>query len=80
VGTGHPCFGCTEEGIGFTIPLHTEADIPMVTPAAEHAPIQTKRGAGISAGSAALVGGIAGVAIGAGAVVAKRMGDKDKGE
>ena len=33
-----------------------------------------------SAGAAALVGGIAGVAIGAGAVAAKRMGDKDKGE
>ncbi|MBU0769152.1 MAG: hydrogenase small subunit, partial [Proteobacteria bacterium] len=80
VGTGHPCFGCTEEGIGFTIPLHTEADIEIVTPAAAHAPIQTKRGAGISTGSAALIGGIAGAAIGAGAVVVKRLGDKDKGE
>jgi hydrogenase small subunit len=80
VGTGHPCFGCTEEGIGFTIPQFTEADIEIVTPAAAHAPIETKRGAGISAGAAALVGGIAGVAIGAGAVAAKKMGDKDKGE
>jgi hydrogenase small subunit len=80
VNTGHPCFGCTEEGIGFTIPLHTEADLGIITPAAAQAPIQTKKGAGISAGSAALVGGIAGAAIGAGAVAAKRMGDKDKGE
>jgi len=80
VNTGRPCFGCSEEGIGFTIPLFTESDIEIVTPAAAHAPIQAKRGAGISAGSAALVGGIAGVAIGAGAVAAKRMGDKDKGE
>ena len=80
VNTGRPCFGCSEEGIGFTVPLFTEADIQIVTPAAAHAPIQTKRGAGISTGAAALVGGIAGVAIGAGAVAAKRMGDKDKGE
>lgn len=80
VGTGHPCFGCTEEGIGFTIPLHTTSDIGIVTPAAEHAPIQTQRGAGISKGSAALLGGIAGAAIGVGAVVAKRLGDKDKGD
>jgi len=80
VNTGRPCFGCSEEGIGFTLPLFTEADIQIVTPAATHAPIQTKRGAGISTGAAALVGGIAGVAIGAGAVAAKRMGDKDKGE
>lgn len=80
MGTGHPCFGCTEEGIGFTIPQFTEADVEIVTPAAEHAPIQTTRGAGISKGSAALLGGIAGAAIGAGAVAAKRMGDKDKGE
>jgi hydrogenase small subunit len=80
VNTGRPCFGCSEEGIGFTIPLFTEADLEIVTPAAVHAPIETKRGAGISAGAAALVGGIAGVAIGAGAVAAKKMGDKDKGE
>ena len=80
VNTGRPCFGCSEEGIGFTIPLFTEADIENVTPAAVHAPIQETRGGGISKGAAALLGGIGGAAIGAGAVVAKRLGDKDKGD
>jgi len=80
VGTGHPCFGCVEEGIGFTIPQFTEADVEIVTPAAAHAPIRAERGAGVSKGSAALLGGIAGAAIGAGAVIAKRLGDADKGE
>jgi len=80
VGTGHPCFGCTEEGIGFTIPLHTEADIEIVTPSAAQAPIHKDRGKGISKGSAALLGGVAGAAIGAGAVITKRLGDADKGE
>ena len=46
VGTGHPCFGCVEEGIGFTIPQFTEADVKIVTPAAAHAPIRAERGAG----------------------------------
>ncbi len=80
VNTGRPCFGCSEEGIGFTIPLFTEADIENVTPSAVHAPIQTTRGGGISKGAAALLGGIGGAAIGAGAVAAKRLGDKDKGD
>ena len=32
VGTGHPCFGCTEKGIGFEKPLHQTVDsvIPPV--------------------------------------------------
>ena len=80
MGTGHPCFGCVEEGVGFTIPQFTEAVIENITPSAEHPPIQTTRGGGISKGAAALLGGIGGAAIGAGAVAAKRMGDKDKGD
>lgn len=78
VGTGHPCFGCTEKEIGFTVPLHTQADIAHTTPFRGIPPIETQNGKGISKGSAALLGGIAGAAIGAGAVVTKYLGDKDK--
>jgi len=68
VGTGHPCFGCTEQGVGFHQPLHGLAEVKNVTPAAGQAPIDAgPRGKGMSAGAAALVGGIAGAAIGAGA-------------
>jgi len=80
VGTGHPCFGCTEEGVGFNIPLHTQADVTQVTPAGSHAPVSVDHGGSISAGSAALVAGIAGVALGAGGVAAKNMAGSDSSD
>jgi len=80
VGTGHPCFGCTEESVGFKIPLHTQAQVSEITPAAAHAPIESEQGRGLSAGAAGVLGGIAGIAIGAGAVMAKDLGQSDEGE
>ena len=32
VGTGHPCFGCSEKGVGFTMPLHSPARPKYITP------------------------------------------------
>jgi len=46
------------------------------TPAAGHAPIIVERGEGVSPGSAALMAGLGGVALGAGAVFAAKL---DKG-
>ncbi len=73
VGTGHPCFGCTEKGVGFSIPLHTQADVLLMTPSADPAPIVFDRGNGATTGAAALAAGAAGVAVGAGAVLAKNL-------
>jgi hydrogenase small subunit len=32
VGVGHPCFGCSEKGVGFSTPLHTLATLKDLTP------------------------------------------------
>ena len=32
VGIGHPCFGCTEKGVGFSTPLHQMAELKNLTP------------------------------------------------
>jgi hydrogenase small subunit len=32
IGIGHPCFGCTEQKVGFTIPLHDTVGIDRPTP------------------------------------------------
>jgi hydrogenase small subunit len=80
VGTGHPCFGCTEEAVGFKIPIHTVAEVSQITPAAEPAPIETEKGKGMSAGAAGVLGGVAGIAIGAGAVITKQLGQSEEGE
>lgn len=80
VGTGHPCFGCTEGGVGFTIPLHTQADITHFTPPAAHPPISEDKGSTVTTGAAALLAGVAGAAAGAGAVAASKLGNVESDE
>lgn len=77
VGAGHPCFGCSEKGVGFNTPLHTVAKLHRVTPPATYPRIHEEKGGGITIAGAAVVAGVAGAAIGAGATLAKRLGDHD---
>ena len=74
VGTGHPCFGCTEEGVGFTKPIHALADVESVTPPLAFASVNQPKGQGITPASAGVVGVAAGAAVGAAAVMASRLG------
>ena len=78
VNTGHPCFGCSEEGVGFTIPLHTPAKVENVTPSARQTPIMVDKGGGGSVGAVALAAGVAGAAVGAGVVALKKVGKEDQ--
>ena len=101
VGTGCPCFGCSEKGVGFTAPIPSLASLEHYTPAGQpfdiqesdphrvgggalrltgpntYAPIEARDGHGISAGAAAVASGLAGLAVGAAAVTAAKLG-KDK--
>lgn len=79
VGTGHPCFGCSEKGIGFHVPLHTLAQLHMVTPPDTYPHIVEQQGGGASIAAVAVLAGAAGAALGAGAVTAKNLGKKDEG-
>lgn len=74
VGTGHPCFGCTEQGVGFTKPIHAMAKVLTVTPPTAFPRVGEEKGHGITPGAAALVGALGGAAVGAGAVLASRLG------
>ena len=74
VGTGHPCFGCTEQGIGFTKPIHALANVLTVTPPNAFPQVVEQKGEGASVGAAALASGVVGAAVGAGAVLAARLG------
>lgn len=77
VGTGHPCIGCTEEGVGFTKPIHELAKLQSVTPPMQFARPVEEQGQGATfatAGVAALVGGLA---IGAGLKLADNLGKRD---
>ena len=74
VGTGHPCFGCTEQGVGFTKPIHTLAEVKSVTPPLAYPSVDQSQGAGITPTTAGIVGVAAGAAAGATAVMMSRLG------
>jgi len=74
VGTGHPCIGCTEKGVGFAKPIHALAEIRFVTPPTGFPHIVEDQGKGASMGALALTAVIAGAAAGAGAMLAKNLG------
>ena len=79
IGIGHPCFGCTMKGIGFTVPLHDTVPIERPTPPDTYAPISLARG-NVSAVAAGLVGAIAGGAAVAGAMASRKLGGDDTPE
>jgi hydrogenase small subunit len=73
VGTGHPCFGCSEEGVGFTKHIHEQADVFTDSPPASYAQISGDKPGGVSIAGAAVAGAVGGVILGASAVAAKKM-------
>ncbi len=79
VGIGHPCFGCAEAGVGFNIPQFEVSPVLHKTPGAAHAPIdkEQERGGKASGAEIALMAGLGGAAIGAGAVFSKKLGGKE---
>jgi hydrogenase small subunit len=74
VGGGHPCFGCTEKGVGFTKPIHAMAEVLTVAPPTAFPQVGETKGQGITPGADALAAGVAGLAVGAGGVLASRLG------
>ncbi len=74
VACGHPCIGCTEQGVGFEKPIHAMAKLKNIEPSAFLPRIVEEKGMGASLGSAAVLAAVAGAAAGAGAMVAKNLG------
>jgi hydrogenase small subunit len=78
VGTGHPCFGCTEKGVGFSKAAFALSDIETITPPTVYPSIDQAATPGISPAAAALAGGVVGAAAGAGGVVLNILGRAKK--
>jgi len=75
VGCGHPCIGCTEEGVGFTKPIHALAKLLTVSPPTQFARPAEAQGKGSTLATVATVAAVGGLAIGAGARMAKNLGN-----
>ncbi|RKZ37046.1 MAG: hydrogenase 2 small subunit [Gammaproteobacteria bacterium] len=79
VGTGHPCFGCTEKGVGFTKGIHQLATVRTHTPPNNFPAIDEPVGQGMTPTAAALLGAVGGVVAGAVGMAAKNLA-KTEGE
>jgi hydrogenase small subunit len=75
VGCGHPCIGCTEQGVGFTKPIHALATLLTVTPPTQFARPAEEQGQGGTLATIGTVAAVGGLAIGAGARLAKNLGN-----
>jgi hydrogenase small subunit len=74
VACGHPCIGCTEQGVGFQKPIHSLAKLKNIEPSAFLPRIVEDKGVGASLGTAALLAAVAGAAAGAGAMLTRNLG------
>ncbi|NVN99396.1 MAG: hydrogenase small subunit [Geobacteraceae bacterium] len=85
VSIGHPCIGCTEPDILFKKPISEKVQIHMPTPPDTYANVNLKdKGKGADPLTTGVLGLAAGAALGAGAMLAKKlpkdsdMGDEEK--
>jgi hydrogenase small subunit len=72
IGIGHPCFGCTEKAVGFTVPLHATVAIERPTPPDGY-PVVAPRIGSVSPAATAAAGMVVGALAGAGVMAAKRL-------
>jgi hydrogenase small subunit len=86
VGIGHPCVGCTEQGVGFNVPIHVNLPIQNPTAPMAYPAIHPEHGVlgGVSGAVAIGVGGaIIGAVAGAGFAATKKLtaeAEKDQGK
>ena len=77
VGIGHPCVGCTEQGIAFAVPLHTTVPIDKPTAPMAYPGITAERGH-VSAIATGVAGVVVGVAAGAGYAASRRLAKSEE--
>lgn len=74
VGCGHPCIGCTEQGVGFEKPIHSLAKLLTVSPPTQFARPAEAQGFGATPGAVLAVAAVTGVAVGVGIKTASNLG------
>ena len=74
VGTGHPCIGCTEQGVGFAKPIHALAELKTNVPPLGYPRIVEEQGKGATLAAVAVVAAAGGAAIGAAGAMARNLG------
>jgi hydrogenase small subunit len=76
IGIGAPCFGCTEQAIGFRMPAFQTVAIQRPTPPDTYPPIAAEQGV-VSPIATGVAGVIGGALLGAGYMASKKLGAQD---
>ena len=82
IGIGHPCVGCTEQGIVFEVPIYKNLEIAKPTAPMAYPAIHPEHGV-VSASPVAVgvASAVVGALVGAGVVASKKMsGEGEKGK
>ena len=72
IGIGHPCVGCTEQGVVFTQAIHDTVDIKRALPPDAYPPVWAEH-KGISPIATGVAGDIGGALIGGGIIASRKL-------
>ncbi|MBC3378300.1 hydrogenase 2 small subunit [Serratia fonticola] len=78
VGIGHPCYGCNEEGIGFTKGIAQLASVENPTPRNAKPEVLSPEGGHVSPTAMGLLGGVVGLVAGVSLMAVKELGRQQK--
>jgi hydrogenase small subunit len=75
IGIGAPCFGCTEQFVGYTIPAFQTVPISNATPPSTYPEVESSQGV-VQAAATGVAGLAGGILLGAGYVAARKFSSK----
>lgn len=78
VGIGHPCYGCNEQGVGFSKGIFQLAKVENPTPRAEKPDVAIQEGGHITQTASGLIGGALGVLVGVSLMTVRELGRQQK--
>ncbi|PTT53166.1 MULTISPECIES: hydrogenase 2 small subunit [Aeromonas] len=78
VGIGHPCYGCNEQGVGFSKGIFQLAKVENPTPRVEKPDVAIQEGGYMSPMATGLIGGALGVLVGVSLMTVRELGRQQK--
>ncbi|MGL5147231.1 MAG: hydrogenase 2 small subunit [Plesiomonas shigelloides] len=78
VGIGHPCYGCNEQGVGFTKGIHQLANVENQTPRSQKPDLNNRQGGDVSPTAAGIIGGVAGLVAGVSLMTVRELGRQQR--
>lgn len=78
VGIGHPCYGCNEQGIGFTKGIAQLASVENPTPRSAKPKVLNQEGGHVSPTAIGLLGGAVGLVAGVSMMAVRELGRQQK--